>query len=174
MPAMNLLKQSLLPFSTANCLFWESVMGSRFWYIFWVEKIGSKGAREFGRARLQVKQAHPLFDKIVNVGETIEVWMSHGDFVETLPKGFVSLGATAHAPFAVIGDDERRFYGVQFHPEMVHTQKGKEFLQKLYLQKLRSAKVVGLWNPTKIFAIEKNKTTSSRKARDMRSVGWCG
>ena len=85
-------------------------------------------AREFGRAELQIIDETPLFDGIWREGERAPVWMSHGDRVTRLPPGFRAVGISTGAPFAAIADDSRRLYGVQFHPEVVHTPKGAALL----------------------------------------------
>ena len=84
--------------------------------------------REYGRAFLHIDQAKGLL-RSFSSGEDIEVWMSHGDRVETLPKGFEILGHTQNSPFAAVGDLKRNIYGVQFHPEVVHTPRGAELLR---------------------------------------------
>jgi GMP synthase (glutamine-hydrolysing) len=81
-------------------------------------------AREFGRAELQIIDETPLFDGVFKEGERAQVWMSHGDRVTKLPPGFRAVGISTGAPFAAIADDSRQLYGVQFHPEVVHTPKG--------------------------------------------------
>jgi GMP synthase (glutamine-hydrolysing) len=81
-------------------------------------------AREFGRAELQIIDETPLFEGVFEEGERAQVWMSHGDRVTKLPPGFRAVGISTGAPFAAIADDSRRLYGVQFHPEVVHTPKG--------------------------------------------------
>src|SRR5690606_18613684 len=60
----------------------------------------------------------------------LDVWMSHGDRVETLPPGFVTIAFTASAPLAAMADESRRFYGVQFHPEVTHTLQGRKILER--------------------------------------------
>ena len=80
--------------------------------------------REFGRAELQIIDETPLFDGVFADGERAQVWMSHGDRVTKLPPGFRAVGISTGAPFAAIADDARKLYGVQFHPEVVHTPKG--------------------------------------------------
>src|SRR5680860_868863 len=80
--------------------------------------------REFGRAELQIIDETPLFAGVFSEGERAQVWMSHGDRVTKLPPGFRAVGISTGAPFAAIADDSRRLYGVQFHPEVVHTPKG--------------------------------------------------
>lgn len=92
-------------------------------------RVSSSPDREFGRAQLEIKQNCKLFDGIWSVGEQHQVWMSHGDRVDRLPDGFAVVGASEHAPFAAIADDSRRFYGVQFHPEVVHTPEGARLLK---------------------------------------------
>jgi GMP synthase (glutamine-hydrolysing) len=84
--------------------------------------------REFGRAELALTRECRLFDGILRVGERARVWMSHGDRVVALPPGFVAVGQSEGAPFAAIADEDRRFYGVQFHPEVVHTPIGRQLL----------------------------------------------
>src|SRR3990170_1773088 len=85
-------------------------------------------AREFGRAELQIIDETPLFEGVWKEGERAPVWMSHGDRVTRLPPGFRAVGVSTGAPFAAIADDSRRLYGVQFHPEVVHTPKGAALL----------------------------------------------
>ena len=86
-------------------------------------------SREFGRAELQVIDETPLFDSVFEEGERAQVWMSHGDRVTRLPPGFRAVGISTGAPFAAIADDSRKLYGVQFHPEVVHTPKGAALLR---------------------------------------------
>ncbi len=85
--------------------------------------------QEFGRAMLSITQDCALFHGIWPVGSTEQVWMSHGDRVTALPDGFRVVGESEGAPFAAIADDARRFYGVQFHPEVVHTPHGAQLLR---------------------------------------------
>jgi GMP synthase (glutamine-hydrolysing) len=85
-------------------------------------------AREFGRAELSIIDETPLFDGVFQVGEKPAVWMSHGDRVTRLPPGFRAVGISTGAPFAAIADDSRRLYGLQFHPEVMHTPKGAALL----------------------------------------------
>ena len=86
--------------------------------------VGRVESREFGRAFLQVDDACVLFDGLWREGESHQVWMSHGDKVEALPPGFRVVATSPRAPFAVVADDARRFYGTMFHPEVVHTPDG--------------------------------------------------
>jgi GMP synthase (glutamine-hydrolysing) len=85
--------------------------------------------REFGRAEVEVVADSPIFDGVWRKGEKYPVWMSHGDRVTELPSGFRVLGISPNAPVAAIGDDERRFYAVQFHLEVIHTPHGAAILR---------------------------------------------
>ena len=80
--------------------------------------------REFGRAAVEVLDDNPLFADLWRKGEEYPVWMSHGDRITRLPPGFQRYGASENAPYAVIGDEARRYYGLMFHPEVVHTPQG--------------------------------------------------
>jgi GMP synthase (glutamine-hydrolysing) len=84
--------------------------------------------REFGRAFLEIEADCALFDGIWAKGTRHQVWMSHGDRVTGLPDGFRVVGTSRGAPFAAIADEKRRFYAVQFHPEVVHTPDGARLL----------------------------------------------
>ena len=88
--------------------------------------------QEFGRAFIDILGGCRLFDGLWPKGGREQVWMSHGDRVDALPAGFRAVAASEAAPFAAIADDERRFYGVLFHPEVVHTPQGGELLAQLH------------------------------------------
>src|SRR6266508_4180011 len=89
-------------------------------------QVAPPAEREFGPATIEVLGSHALF-----AGTPAEqlVWMSHGDRLEGLPPGFHSLAKSANSPFAAMGDDARRWYGIQFHPEVLHTRFGRELLR---------------------------------------------
>lgn len=82
--------------------------------------------KEFGKTEIQVTDTSDLFRGLDN--EMI-AWMSHGDSVQDLPPGFVNLARTGNTRNAAMADRTRKFYGVQFHPEVVHTPRGKEILR---------------------------------------------
>jgi GMP synthase (glutamine-hydrolysing) len=84
--------------------------------------------REFGRAFVDVVDDCALFEGVWAKGGREQVWMSHGDHVAELPEGFRAIATSEGAPFAAIADDARRYYGVQFHPEVVHTPHGTALL----------------------------------------------
>ena len=85
--------------------------------------------REFGRADVEVKGESRLFNSTWGVGEKHPVWMSHGDRITQMPPGFVVAGVSPNAPFAVIQDEKRRYYGLMFHPEVVHTPDGAKLIR---------------------------------------------
>jgi len=85
--------------------------------------------REFGRAFVDVIAPCALFRGVWERGAREPVWMSHGDRVTRLPPGFRVVAVSEGAPFAAIADDRRHFYGVQFHPEVVHTPNGAQLLR---------------------------------------------
>lgn len=95
--------------------------------------------REFGYAEVRLRGHTELFQdisdfKLDNGEEYIKVWMSHGDKVNTMPEGFKLMASTDNCPIAGMADETRRFYAVQFHPEVTHTVKGKEMLERFVLQ----------------------------------------
>ncbi|MBX9634711.1 MAG: glutamine-hydrolyzing GMP synthase [Magnetospirillum sp.] len=97
------------------------------------EQLGGKvepgDHREFGRAYVDISDDCALFHGVWAKGGREQVWMSHGDRVTKLPAGFRVVGTSEGAPFAAIANDERRFYAVQFHPEVVHTPHGAQLLK---------------------------------------------
>ncbi|MBU2349232.1 MAG: glutamine-hydrolyzing GMP synthase, partial [Alphaproteobacteria bacterium] len=97
------------------------------------EQLGGKveggHTREFGRAEITVEKASPLLADLAPVGEEETVWMSHGDKIVAIPAGFDVVASSAGSPYAVIADETRRFYGVQFHPEVMHTPRGHQMLK---------------------------------------------
>ena len=88
-------------------------------------EVARAAAREYGPATLHVKSPHPLFD---GIPENFAVWMSHGDRVDVPPAGFRALAASDNSAYAAVGDDARRIYGLQFHPEVTHTEYGSSIL----------------------------------------------
>ncbi len=86
--------------------------------------------REFGRAELEVTEHCDLFGGFWTRGTRDQVWMSHGDRVTAIPPGFRVVAVSKGAPFAVIADETRHYYGVQFHPEVVHTPNGHKLLKQ--------------------------------------------
>ncbi|MCB1651666.1 MAG: glutamine-hydrolyzing GMP synthase [Alphaproteobacteria bacterium] len=89
----------------------------------------SSGGREFGRAFVDVIDHSSITAGVWDKGAHEQVWMSHGDHVADLPEGFRVIAKSEGAPYAFIADTGRKFYGVQFHPEVVHTLNGKDLLK---------------------------------------------
>jgi GMP synthase (glutamine-hydrolysing) len=90
--------------------------------------VESGHAAEFGRADIEVIAPSALFDGVWAQGSRYPVWMSHGDRVTRLPEGFTVKATSENAPFAIASDEDRRFYTVMFHPEVVHTPDGAQLL----------------------------------------------
>ena len=88
-------------------------------------KVASSKKREYGFASLRLKERGGLLSRIKDKGQ---VWMSHGDRVEEVPPGFIVSGKTSHCNVAVMEERERKLFGVQFHPEVAHTEQGKKIL----------------------------------------------
>jgi GMP synthase (glutamine-hydrolysing) len=98
-------------------------------------RVAPSSEREFGYAQVTVTGATALLDDLADrrneAGRAVlDAWMSHGDRVDTLPPGFVVTAATDSIPFAAMSDERRRFYGVQFHPEVTHTTQGARLLER--------------------------------------------
>jgi GMP synthase (glutamine-hydrolysing) len=85
--------------------------------------------REFGRAEIHIERETPLLAGLGDIGHDETVWMSHGDKITAIPLGFEVAATSAGSPFAVIADEGRRLYGVQFHPEVAHTPRGSLILR---------------------------------------------
>ena len=97
--------------------------------------VENSAVREFGYAAVQIDAAGALFaglrDNSVDEPQAVlDVWMSHGDKVTRLPSGFSITASNASTPIAAMADEQRRFYGVQFHPEVTHTRQGKAMLHR--------------------------------------------
>src|SRR5207244_1175090 len=98
-------------------------------------RVAAASEREFGYAEVTVTGTSRLLDHIedrcnAHGRPVLDVWMSHGDRVDALPDGFVATAVTQTIPFAAMSDERRRFYGVQFHPEVTHTTQGTRVLER--------------------------------------------
>ena len=91
-------------------------------------RVEASALREYGRAHVTIGETGSPLLRGFAEGESIAVWMSHGDRAAELPAGFVDLGSTGSAPHTIIADEARRIYGLQFHPEVAHTPRGGELL----------------------------------------------
>ncbi|WP_222909083.1 glutamine-hydrolyzing GMP synthase [Pseudomonas sp. DNDY-54] len=115
-------------------------------------KVQGSDEREFGYARVDLVGKSKLFEGIEDHMDDdgvfgLDVWMSHGDKVTTLPEGFHILASTPSCPIAAMGDDDRRYYGVQFHPEVTHTRQGGRILSRFLLE---ICGCEALWTPSNI------------------------
>ncbi|MDR3525867.1 MAG: glutamine-hydrolyzing GMP synthase [Rhizomicrobium sp.] len=100
-------------------------------------------AREFGRADIVICKGSPLLDGLGDAKSHEPVWMSHGDKITAIPPGFHIVATSENSPNAVIANEERRFYGVQFHPEVVHTPRGSQILKNFVI---KIAGIEPTWN----------------------------
>ncbi len=94
-------------------------------------KVEHSTHREYGSGLLHLSGDCPLFH---GLPATLDIWNSHGDRITKLPRGFRAIGKTDNSPFAVVEQPKKRFYGLQFHPEVVHTPRGKEILSNFVFQ----------------------------------------
>ncbi|MBA1145744.1 glutamine-hydrolyzing GMP synthase [Ectothiorhodospiraceae bacterium WFHF3C12] len=115
-------------------------------------RVEPSGQKEFGYAQVRARGHSRLLKNIEDHASPegyglLDVWMSHGDKVTELPEGFKVIASTDSAPVAGIGDDDRRWYGVQFHPEVTHTTQGKRILERFVLE---ICECRGDWTPGNI------------------------
>ena len=118
-------------------------------------RVGGGTRREYGHAVLERVRAHPL---LTGVPKRSRAWMSHGDHVTRLPRGFRALARTDTIPYAVVADDDRRLYGVQFHPEVAHTEHGRQLLANFLF---RIARCRADWT-MRSFIADKTRETRNR------------
>ncbi len=115
-------------------------------------KVEGSDIREFGYARVDLVGKSRLFDGIEDHMDDdgvfgLDVWMSHGDKVTQLPEGFHIIASTPSCPIAAMGDENRHYYGVQFHPEVTHTKQGGRILSRFLLE---ICGCEALWTPSNI------------------------
>ncbi len=127
---------------------------------FLAGEVDKAAAREYGHAELVVDDARDLFAEIP---DHTQVWMSHGDHLTRMPAGFHKIAHTENAPIAAVADQERSIYGIQFHPEVVHTPQGKQILANFLY---RICGCSGTWTPEAFVESEVNRIRSRiRKGR---------
>ena len=112
-------------------------------------KVEAADHREFGFAEVELVGDDPLLKGLTSTGKMLKVWMSHGDRVEEIPTGFRAIAASANAPLAGMADVERNLYGVQFHPEVTHTEHGLEIIRRFAIE---ICGCPGDWTPANIIA----------------------
>ncbi len=138
-------------------------------------KVESSTMREFGYARVRARGHTALLkdiqDDMNDEGHgLLDVWMSHGDKVVELPEGFKVMASTDNAPVAGMADEERKFYGVQFHPEVTHTTQGDAIIKRFLHQ---IADCQSLWNMDNI-AEDAIKTIREKVGKDKVLLGLSG
>ncbi|HCK94210.1 MAG TPA: GMP synthase (glutamine-hydrolyzing), partial [Gammaproteobacteria bacterium] len=112
-------------------------------------EVAAGNHREFGAATLVIEQESDLLD-ITHEGaklKELNVWMSHGDRVEKLPENFVCIGSSQNAPIAAMKHESKPYYGLQFHPEVTHSEFGLELLGK-FVHEICGSK--SSWTPANI------------------------
>jgi GMP synthase (glutamine-hydrolysing) len=117
-------------------------------------EVDRSAKREYGMAEIVIDSAADLFSNIFpkkeNAQQTATVWMNHGDRLSKLPPGFESIGHTDNSPICAIQNKERRIFGVQFHPEVVHTPQGKDIIRNFIFKICRCK---GDWNAGSIIGM---------------------
>jgi GMP synthase (glutamine-hydrolysing) len=88
-------------------------------------KVEPAGDREYGKARLKINSESPIFE---NIKKESVVWMSHGDYLESSPEGFSVIATSDHSPICAMSNEEKKIYGLQFHPEVMHTEEGRKII----------------------------------------------
>ena len=106
-------------------------------------KVKSSKKREFGRANLKYI-SKSLITKNFFTNKTNSVWMSHQDIVTQIPKGFKKIASSSHSKFAIISNENKKYYGIQFHPEVSHTENGKILIRNFLFD---ICKLKHSWNP---------------------------
>ncbi len=115
-------------------------------------KVEGSNEREFGYAQVEV-QPPARWCAVLKIHRPptgkplLDVWMSHGDKVTAIPADFVTVASTESCPFAIMAHEEKRFYGVQFHPEVTHTRQGLRMLER-FVRDICGCEA--LWTPAKI------------------------
>lgn len=130
-------------------------------------KVHKSSKREYGHAELKIKESAKLF---TGLGKKMTCWMSHGDKLDKLPVGFKKIAYTSNAPVAAIADTKRKVYGVQFHPEVVHTPKGAKLIGN-FLFKICGYK--GNWTPAS-FVKETVSAIRKQVGKDKVILGLSG
>jgi GMP synthase (glutamine-hydrolysing) len=134
---------------------------------FFNGKVHKSKEREYGNAELILDKSDALMK---GLPKKMQVWMSHGDKLDELPKGFVRYAHTKNAPVAAIGDPKRKIYGVQFHPEVVHSPLGSKLISNFLFN---VCKFQGDWTP-KSFVEESVKQIRKQVGKEKVILGLSG
>ena len=131
-PASTTLKRPLKPDNSIYSLN-IPILGICYGHQLLCKHLGGKVTiskkREFGKALIKIKKKSKIFEGIYKTNKEYQVWMSHGDKVSKLPKSFSVIASTSNAKFAAIANENKKIYGLQFHPEVIHTLQGEKILE---------------------------------------------
>jgi GMP synthase (glutamine-hydrolysing) len=133
-------------------------------------KVERAAEQEYGAAEVEVTRPEGIFGRF-QAGERIDVWMSHGDRIASLPPGFVTIGLNAATPACAIADPERRIYGLQFHPEVTHTTRGRDLIDAFLFD---VAGIAADWSPDSFVDEAIAKVTATVPAGDRVVCGLSG
>lgn len=140
------------------------VLGICYGMQFMVSTLGGEvkrsDKREYGFAELSIKEPCRIFEGIES---PTQCWMSHGDSITQLPEGFVPTGTTDNTPFAAAADPARKFYGLQFHPEVEHSLKGREMLSNFLFDVCKCKRTWTMENVVKSSVEEIKATVGDKK-----------
>ena len=156
--------------SSAACRCWAICYGTQAMCVQLGGEVQPSAVREYGRAFAEITDDCALFEGIWEKGRREQVWMSHGDVLTRLPPGFRRVAVTDDAPLAAIADDARRFYGLLFHPEVVHTPHGAQLLRN-FTHHVAGCR--GDWTMAGFRAMQigPHPRAGRRRAGDLRIVG---
>lgn len=96
-------------------------------------KVEKANKKEFGKAKLNIKKDYSIINNFWKIGNSYDVWMSHGDHIVELPNNFEVVGVSDNADYAFIADKSKKIYGIQFHPEVAHTPEGTDLLKSFII-----------------------------------------
>ncbi len=133
-------------------------------------KVEKSDKREFGLARVCIEETAGIFHRFTP-RETTEVWMSHGDRVASMPAGFENIGTNESTPFCAVANRERKMWGVQFHPEVVHTVRGTDILASFLFE---VCKLTPTWTPGSFTETAIEKVRSQVGANEKVVCGLSG
>lgn len=129
-------------------------------------KVAPSGKREYGHAQITVAYSNALFNDM----KALDVWMSHGDKVVEIPAGFKVIASSQNAPIAAMADEQRQYYGLQFHPEVTHTHHGQTLIERFLFD---ICNVKADWTPINI--IEQSvKEIKEQVGKDQVLLGLSG
>ncbi|NUQ80547.1 MAG: glutamine-hydrolyzing GMP synthase [Bacteroidetes bacterium] len=131
-------------------------------------KVDPAARREFGRAEVRI--THPDCSLVTGIPASFKVWMSHGDHLTKAPEGFLPVAESDNAPFVIVENAAKKYYGVQFHPEVVHTDFGRELLSNFVH---RIAGCSSDWTPAS-FIKEKIREIKEQVGTDQVILGLSG